>query len=237
MRNLPNESAPDSLNPADRGGRKAAPQRRCVLSGESEDQTALIRLAISPDGLVLPDIAGKAPGRGAWIKPDRNLLEKAGAKGLRGALARSFKGGDFTVSDDLADLIAAQLAAATLNRLGLESRASNLLTGTEKIAAAARSGEVSLLLHASDSAEDGRSRLAQAWRVGMDREGSGDKGMVLPVGRDSLSIALGRQNAVHVAILGQKAAERVNHNLERWLNYISWPMDAATQAGASVAEG
>lgn len=40
------------------------PERRCILSGEHDARDGLIRLAISPDGLVLPDVLARAPGRG-----------------------------------------------------------------------------------------------------------------------------------------------------------------------------
>ena len=225
MRNRPNERAPENLNAPARRGQRAAPERRCILTGESRPAEQLVRLAIAPDGSVLPDILGKAPGRGAWVTPDRDLIEKAGAKGLKAALARSFKSGDFAVPDDLAERIDTQLEKATLDRLGLEARSSHLLTGTEKIEGAARGGQVDLLLHAADSAPDGRSRLAQAWRVGRDLQGSGETGLVLPVGREALSRALGRQNAVHVAVLGKAAADRVMLHLGRWLNFTISPME------------
>jgi len=221
VRTLPNES-------------RQAPVRRCILTGERADQAMLIRLAISPDGLVLPDVMGKAPGRGAWLGANRAELEEAMAKGrLRGALARAFKGSPLSIPDDLPERIAAGLERATLDRLGLEARSGFLLTGSEKIATALRSGEASALFHAADSSPDGRGKLAQAWRVGRDREGSGDTGVVLPVDRQALSMALGRQNAVHIALLGQGAAERVLHHLERWLNYIG--CSKATRHGEKAA--
>ena len=76
MRTPPNER----VNPAiadPKGTRASASERRCVLSGDTVSREALVRLAISPDGLVLPDPAAKAPGRGAWIKPDRAKLPQS----------------------------------------------------------------------------------------------------------------------------------------------------------------
>ena len=49
----------------------SGPERKCILSGEHAARDALVRLAISPDGLVLPDALAKAPGRGAWIGVSR----------------------------------------------------------------------------------------------------------------------------------------------------------------------
>ena len=198
-----------------------SPVRRCILTGERADQRLLIRLALGPDGQVAPDIHGKAPGRGAWIGVPAEDLEAARAKGkLAGLLKRAFKVSELSVSDDIVTRIRDGLEKATLDRLGLEARASNLLSGAEKVDAAARGGAVELLLHASDASDDGAAKRDQSWRVGLEEEGSGRKGMRLPVDRDRLSVALGRANSVHVAITDAKAAERVKHHLERWLYFI-----------------
>lgn len=207
------------LNDTGREKLGADPHRKCILSGESRPAEELVRLAISPDGDVLPDLLGKAPGRGAWLGCDRPTLETAMAKGqLRGALARSFKGAKLTVPDDLADRIAQGLERVTLDRLGLESRAGQLVTGTEKIDVAARRGKLAMLLHAADAAVDGTARLDQAWRVGS--EDMSVRSISLPVGREPLSLALGRGNVVHIGVTDMRAARRISHHLDRWCRFI-----------------
>ena len=192
-------------------------ERKCILSGEHDARDNLIRLALGPDGEILPDVRAKAPGRGAWIGVDRAALEKAQANGkLRGALARAFKTGELRIPDDLAERIASALRQAALDRLGLEARAGTLLTGSEKIEVAARRGEVRLLLHAADAGEDGIRRLGQAFRVG---DGEGEP-LVIPAERPILSLALGRQNVVHIALIDRAAAARVKHALDRWRAFI-----------------
>ena len=146
---------------------------------------------------------------------------------LKAALARAFKTGALTIPADLADRIDAAFARFTLDRLGLEARSGHLLTGTDRIEAAARAGKVVLLLHAADAAADGRRKLAQAWRMGSDREGSGDEGLLQPIDRTALSIALGRENAVHLALTDARAAARVMALLGRWQFYLGWARDAA----------
>ncbi|HEX8239846.1 MAG TPA: DUF448 domain-containing protein [Allosphingosinicella sp.] len=197
-----------------------------MLSGEHDARDNLIRLALSPDGEVLPDVRAKAPGRGAWIGVDRRTLEAALAKGrLRGALARAFKGAPLSIPEDLGERIETALRQAALDRLGLEARAGMLLTGTERIVDSARKGEVHLLLHAADAGEDGNRKLDQAWRVGGGRA----QGLVIPAERTILSLALGRQNVVHIAIIDRVAAARVEHALGRWRAFIG------SEAGLSAA--
>ena len=197
------------------------PVRSCILTRDRAPATALVRLALAPDGRVLPDVRAKAAGRGAWIGVTRGELEAAVAKGrLRGALARAFKGDAIDVPADLPDLVEAALRRNALDRLGLEARAGTLLTGSERIEKAARGGQLDALYHAADASEDGMRKLAQAWRVGSDREGSDLRGLALPVDRTILALALGRENVVHIGVTDRHAAVRLGDALDRWLHFI-----------------
>lgn len=228
MRKPPNERLNDA------GG--SGPERTCILTRGKASPERLVRLVLAPDGTVLPDVRARAPGRGAWIGVDRAALEEAQAKGkLKGALARAFKGGAVAIPDDLGKRIADALRQAALDRLGLEARAGMLVTGSERIETAARRGEVHLLLHAADAGADGSRKLDQALRVGADLEGSGARGLVFPEGRAILSLALGRQNVVHVAIVDRAAAARVGAALERWGAFIG--RDAGLDGADAVPPG
>jgi predicted RNA-binding protein YlxR (DUF448 family) len=244
LRQTPNETVSEA---SDVGRRKPphTPERKCILSGEHAARDALVRLAIGPDGEVLPDVRAKAPGRGAWIGVDRATLEAAQVKGrLKGALMRSFKGAALKIPDDLGAQIEAALRQAALDRLGLEARSGTLLTGSEKIETAARRGEVHLLIHAADASDDGNRKLDQAWRVGGGGGEMGGQGLVFPAERAILSLALGRQNVVHVALIDRAAAARVSHALARWRAFIGVEGqlnpcgdDAAAQSALSENEG
>ncbi|MCX7675977.1 MAG: DUF448 domain-containing protein [Alteraurantiacibacter sp.] len=210
------------------GGGKEAPERRCVLSGVSSARDALVRLALSSDGLVLPDAHGKAPGRGAWIGVNKAALAAALANGrLKGALARAFKTGLLTIPEDLPDLVEAALRQALAQRLGLELRSGKLILGSDRIASEARMGRLAALYHASDASDDGVRKLDQAWRVGGDAQGSGRTGIRLPLDREALSVALGRENVVHLALADHASAQRVAVPLHRLETFIGACGDAA----------
>jgi len=197
------------------------PERKCILSGAHDARDALVRLAISPEGEVHPDVLARAPGRGAWIGVTRAALEESISKGkLKGALARAFKGAPLSIPDDLADRLEAALTRAFTDRLGLEMRSGRLLVGSDRIAENARMGKVSWLAHAADAGEDGSRKLDQALRVGLDAEGSGLRGTVLPLDRAALSVALGRDNVVHLALTDSAAADRITAPLQRLLHYL-----------------
>ena len=129
MRKADNER-PDELtvDTAPPGKGKGEAERTCCLSGQKAPRDSLIRLAIGPDGTIAPDVRAKAPGRGAWIGVDRKTLEEAITKGkLAKALNRAFKTA-VNVPNDLADQIEKALERATLDRLGLEARAGQVIT-------------------------------------------------------------------------------------------------------------
>jgi predicted RNA-binding protein YlxR (DUF448 family) len=195
-----------------------------------------VRLAISPDGDVLPDALARAPGRGAWIGASRAELEAALANGkLKAALSRAFKGTSLAIPADLPALTENALRKALLDRLGLEMRAGRLILGSDRIAGEARDGGIAALYHAADASEDGSRKLDQAWRVGMAAEGSGLCGTRLPLDRAALSVALGRDNVVHLALTDQTSAERVATPLKRLLTFLG-AAEAADGCGKRAAE-
>ena len=259
MRNPPNDApavADSSVRPERRRGTRAdrvstsldtngkgeshVPERTCILSRRTAPREDLVRLALSPDGEVAPDVRARAPGRGAWIGIGRKALDEANARGkLKGALSRAFKTGTLAVPEDLGERIEAALRQQALDRLGLEARGGTLITGADRVEQAARAGKVQLLIHASDAGEDGRRRLDQAWRVG----GGAPSGLVFPEGRTILSMALGRENVVHIALTDAGAARRVLHAIDRWRAFIDpdaglerAPIGANGAAGPSASD-
>jgi uncharacterized protein len=214
----PSNEAADGVTP-DR--EPHVPERTCVLTRRKGTRDELIRLALGPDGSVAPDVRARAPGRGAWISVARAELDQANAKGsVKAALGRAFKNNAVNVPGDLGQRTEAALRQATLDRLGMEARSGNLINGTDRIEAAARAGKVALLIHAADAGEDGCKKLDQALRVGARMGGTAaanlNQGLIFPEDRTILSMALGRENVVHIALTDPAAASRVQHALGRW---------------------
>ncbi|WP_120076052.1 DUF448 domain-containing protein [Aurantiacibacter odishensis] len=220
MRNPRNDTLGSPKTEADASPEKGS-ERRCVLTGRTSARDDLVRLAVSPDGDVLPDALAKAPGRGAWIGVSKAELTDAMASGkLKAALSRAFKTGALDVPEDLPTRIESALKKAVLERLGLEMRSGRLILGSDRIANEARMGAVAALYHAADAKEDGCRKLDQAWRVGLDEEGSGRKGERLPLDREALSVALGRDNVVHLALADARSAQRIAIPLGRLQTFL-----------------
>ena len=56
---------------------KKIPQRQCMGCRERKEKRQLIRVVRKTDGSVCVDFSGKVSGRGAYICPDKNCLNKA----------------------------------------------------------------------------------------------------------------------------------------------------------------
>jgi uncharacterized protein len=192
------------------------PERKCILSGQHGAPEILLRLALGPEGTVGADYAAKLPGRGAWVTLDRPAFESALAKGkLKGALARAFKveQNRLTLDPALPDQIAAGLQQRALNRLGLEKRSGNIVSGADQVEDALRKGKAHLVLHAGDAAADGMRKLR--------KEGVG--AVQLPCKREEIGLALGREAVVHAAVIDSMAAGRCLIDIRRWLAYGAFP--------------
>ena len=56
---------------------KKVPMRSCVVTGEKLDKKELIRVVRDNTGKVFVDVSGKANGRGAYLKKDIEVINKA----------------------------------------------------------------------------------------------------------------------------------------------------------------
>ena len=74
---------------------KKIPLRMCVVTRERYPKQELIRVVVNKDGIVTVDETGKLNGKGAYIKRDRDVLNKAISNKI---LDRTL---DVTISDDI----------------------------------------------------------------------------------------------------------------------------------------
>lgn len=58
------------------------PMRTCVVTHEKFPKIELIRVVRTPEGTVLIDEKGKTNGRGAYLKKDKSVIEKARKTGI-----------------------------------------------------------------------------------------------------------------------------------------------------------
>ena len=53
------------------------PMRTCVITKEKCEKKDLVRVVRTPEGIVEVDLTGKKNGRGAYLKIDKEVFEKA----------------------------------------------------------------------------------------------------------------------------------------------------------------
>ena len=186
-----------------RGGRakdRDGPERRCIATGASGPVTGLIRFVLSPDGQAVPDLAGKLPGRGAWLSADRAAVQIAVKKKL---FSRAFRQ-PVEADQGLLDLLETLVARRLVDVISLARKAGMAVTGAEKVKSHLQSGRAGALIQATDGAEDGKSKLrAVAAAVGKDRIQRID---VLT--STELGLAFGREFAIHAALDAGGFADR-----------------------------
>lgn len=56
---------------------KKVPMRTCVVTHEKYPKKELIRVVRTPEGNICIDETGKANGRGAYLKKDKEVIEEA----------------------------------------------------------------------------------------------------------------------------------------------------------------
>ncbi len=175
---------------------ETGPLRRCVASGESLDPRRMIRFVVGPEDRLVPDLAGKLPGRGIWVSARRDMLTKAVGKHLFARAARR----PVKVDPDLPALVDRLIERQCLDMIGLARRAGAAVAGFEKVEAMLRKGPVGVLVEAADGAADGRGKL---------RRLAPDARVVSLLSAASLADAMGREGVVvHAAIRRGKLAEQ-----------------------------
>jgi len=191
-----------------RGGRlkdRDEPERRCVATGESQPRGGLIRFVIGPAGEVVPDVAGKLPGRGIWVSADRAALEQAVKRKLFARAARQ----PVTVPEGLADLVGTLLVQRLLDALSLARKAGQALAGYEKVRAFLATGRAAVLIQAADGSERGKSKLRRP----------DNAALVTCLTAQEIGLAFGREHVIHAAVAAGGLSRRVVEDaakLARW---------------------
>jgi predicted RNA-binding protein YlxR (DUF448 family) len=178
------------------------PLRRCIATREIKPKETLLRFVAGPGNEVVPDLAGKLPGRGLWVSADRAALELAVQKNLFAKAAKA----PLRPAAGLADEVAHLLSRRCLELIGLARRAGQAVAGYEKVDSWIERGQVAVLLEARDGAADGKRRLAAkagAPHINRVPAPPAEKPRIAVIGlftAAELASALGREHVVHAAL-------------------------------------
>jgi hypothetical protein len=227
---------------------ETGPMRRCVVTRERLPKEQMFRFVVGPDRALIPDLAGKLPGRGIWLSACGDVIEGAhgsrptglspqgtssngsshGVKGreLVRAVARAARG-PVKVPPDLPGVLETALIRRIGDLLGLARRAGQAVAGFEKARDWMRSHPVGLVLQAADGSEAERARF---------RSAVPDTVPVLdPLTGAELGRVMGHETVVHVALAPGRLAGSIAMEAGRLtgLRTKSPPEDRG-QAGVST---
>lgn len=188
-----------------RGGaskdRTDGPDRKCIATGEVQPKFGLIRFVLGPDALVVPDVAGKLPGRGVYVAADRSALETAVKKKH---FARAFKA-PVQVPDGLVDEVERQLTRRVIELISLARRSGSAVAGYEKVKDMLAKEEGQVLIQAVDGSARGKTKLSTphfGTYIGF-------------LTADQLGMAFGRETVIHAALASGGLTKRVVEEAQR----------------------
>ena len=190
--------------PADDLPETDGPLRRCIVSGRTGPRASFVRFVVGPDAAVVPDIAGKLPGRGLWVSADVGSIRRAVEKNAFAKAAR----GPVKAPVDLPERVGHLLVRRAIEALALSRRAGQAVQGFEKAKEAIARGRCGLIVAASDGSPAERARL-----------GGGDIPVATGLTAVEMGEAFGREHAVHAAIASGNLAERLREDLARLAAY------------------
>lgn len=179
-------SSDDQDEPEEIGGRGSR-LRRCIVTGEIFQKDDLIRFAISPDGVVTPDLDACLPGRGYWVQPRTPVLERAVSTNAFSKAARRA----VSVPPDLVGLVVRLARQNCLRSLGLARRAWQLEMGYDFVRQALMSGKAGVVFVASNAPADFAGKLDDVRK---------NTTFINLFSTEELSAALGRDKLAFVSI-------------------------------------
>lgn len=182
-----------------RGGQKTSPddpERKCIVSGESQPKAGLIRFVLGPEDMIVPDIQGRLPGRGIYVAADREALAKAVKKNLFSRAARQ----PVKVAEDLPDLVERLLVQRVIDLISLGRKAGDAICGYEKVKDWLIKGQARTLIQASDGSERGKEKL---------RPPNGPESLISCLTAGEMGLAFSRERAIHAALAAGGLNNRV----------------------------
>ncbi|MEL6567418.1 MAG: RNA-binding protein [Pseudomonadota bacterium] len=188
---MPKRPNDRSTGPERLTSKTASPERECAVTREVRPQSEMIRFVRAPDGVVVPDVAGKLPGRGVWVSAQRECLNKAVAKD---AFSRRFKAKS-KADEALADTVEALLLQRCVALFGLARKSGRLVTGFDQVRASLKKAKPAWLIEASDGAKDGRTKV-----YSLAKALYGDVEVAGALSSAELGMALGREGVIHALL-------------------------------------
>lgn len=195
-------------------GDEDGPLRLCAVTRAQQPVEQLIRFVLGPDGVIVPDLARKLPGRGVWVGATRDTVSAAVRQK---AFARSLKQ-QVSLPDDLPGLVERLLNKRLGGSISMANKAGVVVTGFSKVEELIAAGKAAVLIHAADGSADGKAKLDRRFKALWGAEVA-ESTTVNELTGPELDLAIGRSNVVHAAATESGASRAIVQEAGRLRRY------------------
>jgi predicted RNA-binding protein YlxR (DUF448 family) len=150
-------------------------------------QKEMLRIVGNPEGAAAFDLAGRLPGRGAYVCPTLSCLSDLSASSLRHVLKRNVSLAPF---EELRGTLQSSIERQIEGLLSIGLKAGKVVYGADAVAAARASGAGALLITACDAADRTVSRFSRIGAGISVRSVLGRSALGHLFGRSSVSVVL-----------------------------------------------
>jgi predicted RNA-binding protein YlxR (DUF448 family) len=198
----------------DRDHEAEGPLRRCVVSRTQKSPDDLVRFVAGPDGVVVPDLGRRLPGRGVWVDATRAAVAEAVR---RKAFARSLQR-NVEAPRDLPETVERLMQRRLAEAVSLANKAGLLVAGFAKVEELIAGGRAAVILQAVDAAADGVAKLDRKFKA-LNASVDAEAAIVRELTGSELSLAIGRPNVIHAAAAEGGASRRLIEEARRLGRY------------------
>lgn len=175
--------------------------RRCIVSRESFPKAQMVRFVVNPEGVITPDVEEKLPSRGYWIRANLEDLKTIEKKNIFPKYVKA----NVKTPHNLAAQVESGLVTKVSRYLSLARKSGKAIVGFEKVKIELKSGQVALLIKASDSSTKQGSKLSGCNLTSEQHS--------CLTGYE-LGLAFGRESVIYVAI--RKSGQTNQLSRELW---------------------
>ncbi len=184
--------------------------RKCLLTGLNIDKKELIRFVIDPEKNLIADLDQSLPGRGYWVKANRQVILKAFERKI---FFKKIKD-NISINSNLLELMEEQIKQKLIQQISLSRKAGKTVFGFEKIKSLSLNNTISLLIQATDGSKREKKRILTK---------SVPKILDNCLNSAELGKPFGREKVIHCAILKSSFIEKIIFNANR-LNNLKNPV-------------
>jgi len=183
-------------------------QQTCIATKEMLSTSELVRLVVTSNNTIVPDLKKKLPGIELWIKSNKNIIELAIKENI---FNKQLNKKNIEIND-LALKIENLYKKEIFNNINIAIKAGDVLLGYTKVLDCIKNNLTRILFTASDAGTDGKKKLESAC--------SSDVFIFNIFDTYEISKVIGKENTVHLCVKTGNMANIIINSITQYKNYI-----------------